>query len=200
MMSSSKKFILLAVVLAAVLILASVGYRQLSDEYAPQQEPIPEEPVYSEAQGEAQEAEPTVIEAPDFIVLDGDGGEVRLSDYAGMPVVLNFWATWCGPCKSELPAFENMYAKYGEDVAFLMINLTDGARDTVDGAKAFIEENNYTFPVYFDTTLIAAQTYGAYSIPLSVFVLPDGTLAGGYQGAISEELLEAAIQIILETP
>ena len=199
-MSSNKKFLLLAAALAGVLILAAVGYRQLSDNYTPQQAPIPEEPVYSETQDEAQETEPTVIEAPDFTVLDGDGAEVCLSDYAGIPVVLNFWATWCGPCKSELPAFENMYTKYGEDVVFLMINLTDGARDTLDSAKAFIEENNYTVPVYFDTTLTAAQTYGAYSIPLTVFILPDGTLAGGYQGAINEALLEEAIQIILNTP
>ena len=199
-MSSNKKFLLLAAALAGVLILAAVGYRQLSDNYTPQQAPIPEEPVYSETQDEAQETEPTVIEAPDFTVLDSDGAEVCLSDYAGIPVVLNFWATWCGPCKSELPAFENMYTKYGEDVVFLMINLTDGARDTLDSAKAFIEENNYTFPVYFDTTLTAAQTYGAYSIPLTVFILPDGTLVGGYQGAINEALLEEAIQIILNTP
>ena len=199
-MNNNKKFLILVLSLAAVLLVAAVAYRQLSADYAPPQDLQPEEPAFTETQDEAQEVEPEAIDAPDFIVLDGDGNEVRLSDYAGMPVVLNFWATWCGPCKSELPAFENMYAEYGDDVAFLMINLTDGARDTIDGATSFVEENGYTFPVLFDTTLLAAQTYGAYSIPLTVFVFPDGTLAGGYQGAIPEELLEAGIQLILNPP
>lgn len=199
-MNNNKKFLILVLSLAAVLLVAAVAYRQLSADYTPPQDPQPEEPAFTETQDEAQEVEPEAIDAPDFIVLDGDGNEVRLSDYAGMPVVLNFWATWCGPCKSELPAFENMYAEYGDDVAFLMINLTDGARDTIDGATSFVEENGYTFPVLFDTTLLAAQTYGAYSIPLTVFVFPDGTLAGGYQGAIPEELLEVGIQLILNPP
>ena len=199
-MNNNKKFLILVLSLAAVLLVAAVAYRQLSADYTPPQDPQPEEPAFTETQDEAQEVEPEAIDAPDFIVLDGGGNEVRLSDYAGMPVVLNFWATWCGPCKSELPAFENMYAEYGDDVAFLMINLTDGARDTIDGATSFVEENGYTFPVLFDTTLLAAQTYGAYSIPLTVFVFPDGTLAGGYQGAIPEELLEAGIQLILNPP
>lgn len=199
-MNNNKKFLILVLSLAAVLLVAAVAYRQLSADYTPPQDPQPEEPAFTETQDEAQEVEPEAIDAPDFIVLDGGGNEVRLSDYAGMPVVLNFWATWCGPCKSELPAFENMYAEYGDDVAFLIINLTDGARDTIDGATSFVEENGYTFPVLFDTTLLAAQTYGAYSIPLTVFVFPDGTLAGGYQGAIPEELLEAGIQLILNPP
>ena len=199
-MNNNKKFLILVLSLAAVLLVAAVAYRQLSADYTPPQDPQPEEPAFTETQDEAQDVELEAIDAPDFIVLDGGGNEVRLSDYAGMPVVLNFWATWCGPCKSELPAFENMYAEYGDDVAFLMINLTDGARDTIDGATSFVEENGYTFPILFDTTLLAAQTYGAYSIPLTVFVFPDGTLAGGYQGAIPEELLEAGIQLILNPP
>lgn len=196
-MNHNKKFFLLAGLFAAILIVAAVGYRWLSARYTPKEPVLEEEPVYTETQEEAQETEPTVVEAPDFTVLNDEGAEVHLSDYAGMPVVINFWATWCGPCKSELPAFEAMYAEYGEDMVFLMVNVTDGARDTIDGAKAFIEENSYTFPVYFDTTLSAAQTYGAYSIPLTVFVLADGTLAGGYRGAISEDLLKEAIEITL---
>ena len=196
---NNKKFFLLATVLALVLILAGVAYRQLSANYTPEQPTeTPEEPTYTETTEPAQEVEPEVIEAPDFIVETFEGEQVRLSDYAGKPVVINFWATWCGYCKLEMPAFDSMYAKYGDDVAFMMVNLTDGSRETKEIAAAFLTEEGYSFPVFYDTSLMGAQFYGAYSIPLTVFVLADGTLAGGYRGAINEATLEEAIQIILD--
>lgn len=199
---NNKKFFLLAAALAVVLILAGAAYRYLSSAYVPDSSEPPAEstgePAYTETEEPAQETEPEIIEAPDFAAETLDGETVRLSDYEGKPVVINFWATWCGPCKSELPAFENMYAEYGDDVAFMMVNLTDGSRETKESVAAFLDEAGYTFPVFCDTTLMGAQLYGAYSIPLTVFVLPDGTLAGGYRGAINEDLLEEAIQIVLE--
>lgn len=73
--------------------------------------------------------------APDFPVLDADGNTVRLSDMFGKPVVINFWATWCPPCKRELPDFDRLCREYGDRVVFMMVNLTDGRRDTVDGTK-----------------------------------------------------------------
>jgi len=199
----NKKFFLLAGAFVLVLVLAAVGYRALSDRYEPgtAQSGIPQEqPQQSEAPEVAEdteEVEQEPIIAPDFTVLDKEGNEVHLSDFAGKPVVINFWATWCGPCKSELPAFDEMYQTYGEDMVFLMLNVTDGGRDTVDSVKAFVEENGFSFPVYYDTTLMASAMYGASSIPLTVFILPDGTLAGGYRGAISGETLEQSIQIVL---
>ena len=201
----NKKFFLLAGAFVLVLVLAAVGYRALSDWYEPgtAQSGIPQEhPQQSEAESpevaeDTEEVEQEPIAAPDFTVLDGEGNEVHLSDFAGKPVVINFWATWCGPCKSELPAFDEMYQTYGEDMVFLMLNVTDGGRDTVDSVKAFVEENGFSFPVYYDTTLMASAMYGASSIPLTVFILPDGTLAGGYRGAISGETLEQSIQIVL---
>ena len=207
---NNKKFFLLAGVFVLVLVLAAAGYRSLSGQYEPegaQSGVLQEQPQQSETPEEAgdtpevaedtEEVEQEPVMAPDFTVLDGEGKEVKLSDFAGKPVVLNFWATWCGPCKSELPAFDEMYQTYGEDIVFMMLNVTDGSRDTVDSVKAFVEENGFSFPVYYDTQMMAASLYGAYSIPLTAFILPDGTLAGGYRGAISGETLEESIQIVL---
>lgn len=192
-MKGNKRLIVLIAVLAAVLLLAGVGYRWLSGRYEPE---APQLTVQEETEKEESQEERVI--APDFTVLNDDGEEVRLSDFAGKPVVINIWATWCGPCRSELPAFEQMYEVYGEDIEFLMVNATDGAQETVEGVKAFIEENGYDFPVYYDTEFSASMAYGASSIPLTVFVLADGTLAGGYRGAITEEVLEESIQIVLE--
>lgn len=79
--------------------------------------------------------DPNKNTAPDFPVLDADGNIVRLSDMFGKPVVINFWATWCPPCKRELPDFYRLCREYGDRVVFMMVNLTDGRRDTVDGTK-----------------------------------------------------------------
>ncbi|MBQ4347432.1 MAG: TlpA family protein disulfide reductase, partial [Firmicutes bacterium] len=87
--------------------------------------------------------------APDFTVYDSEGNAVMLSDFIGKPIVLNFWASWCGPCKMEMPEFNEAYAELGEDIQFLMVNVTTG-RETQESASAFIEENGYSFPVFYD--------------------------------------------------
>ncbi len=137
---------------------------------------------------------PVVNYAPDFEVLDKDGNPVKLSDFRGKPVVLNFWATWCPPCKAELPDFDEAAATYGDKVHFLMVNLTDGGRDTVDGVKAFVAENGYTFPVYFDTTYSAANAYRVYSIPTTYLINADGEIIGRKEGMMTGAELEAWIK------
>ena len=74
----------------------------------------------------SQESETEKILAPDITVYDINGNEVRLSDFAGKPVIMNFWASWCGPCQMEMPDFNEKYQELGEEVQFLMINMTDG--------------------------------------------------------------------------
>ena len=192
-MKKGDKFVLLALVFVALMIFAVMGYRILTENYAPQGT-VPS-PI-ADADTATNNTEPTT--APDFTVLDMDGNEVNLSDYFGKPIIINFWATWCGPCKSELPAFDNMYAKYGDDVEFIMLNLTDGSRDTVDKVKQFVSDNGYSFPVYFDTTLEASNTYGAYSIPTTYLIDDEGIPVHSQMGAMSEEQLEQLINALLE--
>ena len=100
------------------------------------------------------------LKAKDFVVYDENLKEVKLSDYKGTPVVLNFWASWCPPCKSEMPSFNEMSKKYSKDeVVILMINLTDGQRETMSIAKKYIKDNNYDMKVLFDNDMNAANIY-----------------------------------------
>ena len=134
--------------------------------------------------------------APDFTVYTADGTEVKLSDMKGKPVILNFWASWCSPCKMEMPDFDEAYAQHGEDIHFMMVNLTDGSRETVEKASAFIEEQGYSFPVYYDTTQEAAYIYAVSAIPTTYFIDAEGHFVAYGQGALSMENLLTGIEMI----
>ena len=202
---NKKTLIILCVVFAVVLIGAGVLYSNLSDDVQVNSlatQPPTESRQPTEPQPEASAAQTTAateaydFSAPDFTMLDWEGNERKLSEFEGKPVVLNFWASWCGPCKSEMPDFEEAYKKYEGKVHFLMVNCTDGVQETVDSAKVFIEEAGYTFPVYFDTTLEGCSLYGATSIPLTYFIDANGEKVTYGRGALSAETLEVGISYI----
>ena len=135
--------------------------------------------------------------APDITVYDADNNPVLLSSMQGKPVVLNFWASWCPPCKSEMPHFDTVNAELGQSIHFMMVDLTDGARETVDIGKAYIEEQGFSFPVYFDIDNEAGYVYGIRSIPTTLFIDKDGYIVAGVQGAIDEATLRQGIEMIL---
>lgn len=134
--------------------------------------------------------------AADFTVTDMDDNQVSLSDSFGKPIIVNFWATWCGPCRAELPAFDNAYKKYGDEIVFMMVNLTDGYRDVEGDVKDFVAENAYSFPVYFDTENSASAAYGISSIPLTVFIDKNGSVYDSHISSMSEETLEKYINAL----
>lgn len=133
---------------------------------------------------------PQAQTAPDVTVYTADGTAVKLSDFKGKPVVLNFWASWCGPCKSEMPAFEAAYQAQGDDIQFLMVNLTDGVSETVETASAFIAGTGYTFPVFYDTSAAANQAYDVSAIPATFFIDADGCIIDSHTGALDAATLE----------
>ena len=136
------------------------------------------------------------IEAPDFSMIDIGGNTIRLSDMRGKPVVLNFWASWCPPCRIEMPDFDKVYKEVGNDVQFVMLCLVDGRQETVERGSAYITEQGFSFPVYFDTKQEGAYAYGIRSIPTTLFIDSNGYIAAGVQGAISESTLRRGIELI----
>ena len=136
------------------------------------------------------------VEAPDFTVVDADGTEVKLSDYVGKPIVLNFWASWCSPCKSEMPEFNAAWEELDGEVQFLMVNMTDGARETVESAREYVEGEGFTFPVLFDTKSEAAIAYSAYSLPTTYFIDAEGYVTARAVGAIDGETLQKGLDLI----
>ncbi len=133
----------------------------------------------------------------DFSVTDGQGEEVRLSDYRGKPVVVNFWAIWCPPCRQELPDFQRAYEKYDGEAVFLFVNLLRWQGDSEEDVKAFMKENGYTFPVYYDVLRKAEKACSVSSIPLTLFIGKDGRVKKTYSAAIPFFLLENYIKDIL---
>ncbi len=194
-----EKKTLIIVTLALVLLMggAYVLYGQLSrgaehDQLGGGNTQPPESAAPS---GEGTQApEPQI--APDFTVYDGDGGTVNLSDFRGKPVVLNFWASWCGPCRKELPDFDAASQELAGEVQFLMVNMT-GGRETKEQAEALIRQEGYSFPVYYDLDQDAAITYGVNSLPITLFLDAEGRGIAQARGTINRETLQRGIDMIL---
>lgn len=180
---------------AVFLVLVWFVYNDLSEKYQAKS-PLSQTPT-AESSGSPSASEKPKIQAPDFTAIDADGNKVKLSDYKGTPVILNFWASWCPPCKAEMPDFNKVSAEYTNDqLVFLMVDLVDGSRETVETGKKFIEDNKFTFKVLYDTTQEAAGTYGIRSIPSTLFIDKDGYVQAGQEGAMDEETLRNNIGLI----
>lgn len=195
-MKKQVKFILALLGTAVFFLGTSFLYQFLSDRYDPQNVTVTDE--QGDVAGDSSENSTQPMLAPNFTVYTEDGTAVKLSELYGKPIILNFWASWCPPCKSEMPDFESMYQKYGEDIHFVMINLTDGQRETVESGAAYVEAQGFTFPVYFDSDLDAANNYQVYSVPMTYFLDAEGYAIARASGAIDAATLERGISMITE--
>ena len=203
-MQKKTSFLVLVLVLAALIGGAYVLYGRLSagagaDNLSVQTPPPAQTPGETGAPQDSaapEETEPPKVEAPDFTAVDADGTEVKLSDDVGKPIVLNFWASWCSPCKSEMPEFNAAWEELDGEVQFLMVNMTDGARETVESAREYVEGEGFTFPVLFDTKSEAAIAYSAYSLPTTYFIDAEGYVTARAVGAIDGETLQKGLDLI----
>lgn len=142
---------------------------------------------------------PTVGQpAPDFTLKTLDGGEVTLSSLQGKPVLMNFWASWCGPCRLEMPDLVRAYeAHKAEGFVVLAINMT--FQDSPPEAQAFVKEFNMTFPVLLDETgAVARDQYRLPGLPMSVFVDRQGTIVRRHIGAMTGEQIDMFVGEILQ--
>ncbi len=124
--------------------------------------------------------------APDFSLLSLEGKKISLSQLKGKPVILNFWATWCPPCKLEMPAVAKVYAKSGEKgFAVLTVNQQED-KQTIE---KFIKENGYTLPIVLDTAGEVADLYRVTGIPTTVFINSQGIVTDIHTGTMPLEEL-----------
>jgi len=132
--------------------------------------------------------------APDFSFL-GENGHVQfLSDYRGTPIVLNFWATWCPPCRMEKPHFQQAFDQYGNDVKFIILNVDE----PIEVVRAYADAEGFTFPLYFDEAREGAIAFEAAAVPASFFIDADGIIRAHYLGAINFNTIERSILSIME--
>ena len=183
----NKKIKLVAGIVGFILLiaLAVLAYNLLSNQVSPD----------AKMRESGERGQPAI----DFRMADWDGSDIRLSDFIaqGKPVVINFWASWCPPCVVEMPDFNRAYLELGNEVQFIMLNLADGMRETVQTGKNFIEQHGFSFPVLFDTRQDAARAYQIQSIPTTVFIDRDGYLSGRpVIGMIDEQALRRRIALI----
>jgi len=124
------------------------------------------------------------------------GGEASLSDYRGRPVFINFWASWCAPCRAEMPDIVEAYNRH-RNAGLEILAIDNTQLDVVEDVHAFVKEFQMPFPVLLDEQGAAAQAFGILGLPTSVFVDGDGVVRGVNAGPLTEDTLEEYLAEIL---
>lgn len=136
--------------------------------------------------------------APPVTFEDVDGNTVSLAELKGKPVLITFWASWCPPCREELPYFDTAFQEYGDQLEFVVLNATGSQpSEDIETAKAFIEEFGMSAPVYYDTKRLSQAMFGVTLLPSTMFINSDGYVFEGYRGEMSEALLHDKIKALL---
>lgn len=149
----------LAICIAAVVFFFGIGER-------PQESPVAPAKVG--------------MEAPDFTLKDLQGNAVTLSQYRGKVVFLNFWASWCPPCREEMPSMERLHEVYaGRDFVMLAVNVEQDVKDV----RAFLEKHPHKFPILLDAAGLAQGLYGVYRFPETFLIDKNGRIVEHYLGA-----------------
>ena len=136
--------------------------------------------------------------APDFTLDLLEGGEITLSELQGNPVVLNLWATWCSPCREEMPAIENVYRRYKE-LGLTVIGLNLTSQDSEQAVYEFVQELGLTFPIALDRDGSAANRYQLMGLPTTFFIDSQGVIQSVVVGGpMSEALIQSKVEMLFE--
>ncbi|MBQ5754163.1 MAG: redoxin domain-containing protein [Oscillospiraceae bacterium] len=188
-------------------MMASLGSGPSSSQ-SQQEAPAGEENAAGAASSQAssapeQEEEPVLVPAPDFTLTDQYGNTHTLSDYRGQVVFLNFWATWCGPCKNEMPEIQALYERYGENEKDLVVlgmanpaseEYPQNADKSKEEIGEFLEAGGYTFPVVMDETGEWFAQYGISAFPTTFMINAEGEVFGYIIGGLRAEDMESIVQ------
>lgn len=166
----------------------------------------PEESSTEEDQDSADNTESTLTPAPlsDFELTDQFGNTHTLAAYEGKVIFLNFWATWCGPCRNEMPDIQKLYEEYsaqGEDAEVVILGVAGpgiGQEGSADEIASFMEENGYTYPVLMDESGEMFSQYGISAFPTTFMIDKDGNVYGYVPGQMTEDIMRSIIDQTLE--
>lgn len=162
---------------------------------------VPTTEPEAETKPTTDESEP--VPAPDFTLVDQNGETHTLSDYRGKTVFLNFWATWCSPCRGEMPEIQALYEKYGsnqEDLIVLGVAGPEiGQEGSTEDIAAFLSDNGYSFPVVMDADGRVFAQYGIRAFPTTFLIDKNGNLFGYIESALTGEIMEQIVQQTMES-
>lgn len=132
--------------------------------------------------------------APDFTLNTHNGNTITLSELKGKKVLLNFWASWCGPCEEEMPAMQKVYNELmGQDVEIVAVNMTIG-KETIESATQFVKQYGLTFPVPLDTKGEVMKLYEIYGLPTSYFLDSEGIIRAKFFGPMDERFIKEELK------
>ncbi|MBJ8103774.1 MULTISPECIES: redoxin domain-containing protein [Bacillus] len=179
-----------------VVLLCLAGYAAY-DQFGKKDQVVQEKPAKSEAAMKEMIARNGIEigkSAPDFELTKLDGTKVKLSDLKGKKVILNFWATWCGPCQQEMPDMEAFYKEHKENVEILAINYTPSEKGGgEEKVRNFAKEKGITFPILMDKNIDVTTAYKVITIPTSYFIDTKGVIQDKFIGPMTQKEMEKRI-------
>ena len=199
-----------AVAFFMLLVIGAFGYQELQKEaerqremeLAKQEEDMSAEDAsgeITEDENQSQEETAEYADAPDFTVWDQEGTQTSLKEILeGKPAVINFWTSKCPPCREEMPDFEELYQELKDQVQFIMVDGIGCMGETEESGRAYVEEQGFSFPVYYDKEMDAVITYGIQAFPTTYILNSNGELVTGGSGMISKATLQELLNEVVE--
>ncbi|WP_300383368.1 TlpA disulfide reductase family protein [Clostridium sp.] len=191
-MNKKMKFLSYIIILIIFFGVVKFGYSYLTEGYIENPNKI------STENNKDTSKENKIKTLKNFSVYNEEREKVDIKDFLlGKPLIINFWASWCPPCKEEMPYFNDIKSVYGDKIQVLMVNLTDGQRETREKARAYIDEFGYDFNILYDEDLNAAETYALNQVPRTLFIDKEGNVIKDKIGMIRENELKDYVDKIV---